>query len=128
MASRKFVSASTVREWFAGLSEADQAEVVAPGSRGRLHPKTIAAFKAANKGLTYEPKVAEAKTVTVSYPALDKAGRKRTASVTMTLSEARALLGAEGKRGRLSLDNLTDILAQQYAAEVSDQFVGEVAA
>lgn len=100
--ARKNVSASTVREWFAGLTPAQQDAIKAPGTRGRLHPDTLAAFHKANKGMRYETaSEAEKPTITVPVVMLDKAGRKTTREVTVTTEYARTLLGhTKGKRGR----------------------------
>lgn len=96
MASRKNVPASTVRAWAAENG-------VATGSRGRLHPDVTEAFHKANPRLRYEPKIAEAPTVTVKVPTTDKRGRNRTKAMTIPATEARSLAGdLAGKRGRLS--------------------------
>jgi hypothetical protein len=122
MATRKNVPASTVRSWFA---EAKPEGVPAPGSRGRLHPDTIAAFHKANPRLRYET-ASEAEKPTVTVPgvvSLDKAGRKVSKTVTLTTEQARAALGhPAGKRGRFSKDTLALALSAANAAEVADQF------
>lgn len=122
MAARKNVPASTVRNWFA---DTNPEGVPAPGSRGRLHPDTIAAFHKDNPRLRYETaSEAEKPTITVPVVGLDKAGRKTTRKVTITTEAARAALGhPKGKRGRFNLADLSDVLSQAEAAKVADQFV-----
>lgn len=119
--SKKSVAASAVRTWFA---ESKPEGVPAPGSRGRLHPDTIAAFHKANPRLRYETaSEAEKPTVTVPVVALDKAGRKVTKSVTITTEAARAALGhPEGKRGRFNKGDLSLALSAPLADEVADKF------
>lgn len=121
MATRKNVSAAVVRTWFAQNTPAD---VPAPGSRGRLHSDTIAAFHKANPRMRYETApVAEKRTVTVPVTTLDKAGRKRTEKRTLTTDEARSALGHEkGKRGRFNLADLSDVLSQTEANKFADTF------
>lgn len=106
MASRKNVSASVVRTW----AKENGVEV---GARGVIAPSVIKAFRKANPKHTYEPKVAEARTVTVDVKTKDSRGRNRTAKRTLTLPEARALLGAEGKRGRISTARLSEVLSDR---------------
>lgn len=121
MASRKNVPASEVRAWFA---EAQPEGVPAPGSRGRLHPDTIAAFHKANPRKRYETaSEAEQRTVTVPVVSLDKAGRKRTKQVTVTTDEARAVLGhPEGRRGRFPKTDLSLALSAVEANKVAASF------
>lgn len=106
MATRKNVPAATVRAWAA-------AEGLPVGKRGVIAPEHIDAFKKANKGLTYEPKVAEGRTVTVKVATKDSRGRNRTATRTMSLADARKVLGAEGKRGRISVARLEEALSER---------------
>jgi hypothetical protein len=124
MASRKNVPASQVRSWFAGLDKAPEG-VPAPGSRGRLHPDTIAAFHKANKGMRYET-ASEAEKATIEVPgvvSLDKAGRKTSRTVTLTTEQARAALGhPKGKRGRFAKSDLALALTAQNSDAVADQF------
>lgn len=124
MATRKNVPASQVRNWFAGLDNGAREGIPAPGSRGRLHPNTIAAFHKANPRMRYETaSEAEKPTITVPVVSLDKAGRKRTTQVTLTTEAARAALGhPKGKRGRFAKSDLSDVLSQAEAAKVADQF------
>jgi hypothetical protein len=123
MASRKNVSASVVREWasenLSSIPEVGHKSVLGgkgDGSvvRGRLHPEVIAAFKKANKSLTYETaSTAELPTVTFKYAAQNSKGANITKTATILTSEARTLLGHPAKRkGRF---NLTE-LAAAYAA------------
>ena len=121
MATRKNVPAAEVRNWF---NEAKPEGVPAPGSRGRLHPDTIAAFHKANPRLRYETaSEAEKPTITVPVTGLDKAGRKTTRQVTLTTEAARAALGhPKGQRGRFNKGDLSDVLSQVEAAKVADQF------
>ena len=122
MSARKNVAAAAVRSWF---NEAKPEGIPTPGSRGRLHPDTIAAFHKANPRLRYETaSEAEKPTITVPVVSLDKAGRKVTKSVTLTTEAARAALGhPKGKRGRFAKSDLSDVLSQMEAAKVADQFV-----
>ena len=124
MAARKNVSASTVRNWFAGLAPEAREGVPTPGSRGRLHPNTVAAFHKANPRMRYETaSEAEKPTITVPVTGLDKAGRKTTRQVTLTTEAARSALGhLPGKRGRFNKGDLSDVLSQAEAAKVADQF------
>jgi hypothetical protein len=125
MATRKNVPAASVRSWFAGLSEAEQASMPTPGSRGRLHPDTIAAFHKANPRLRYET-ASEAEKPTIEVKgvvALDKSGRKVTKTVTLTTEQARAALGhPAGKRGRFAKGDLALALSAANADAVADQF------
>lgn len=125
--SKSLVSAATVRAWArenvdlipegarAGLGE---------NARGRLHPEIRAAFTKAHKGRkAYEPKVAEAQTLTVPVTTLDKAGRKTTVKRTLTTSEAREAMGqSTSQRGRIAMGVLSDVLSQAEAAKVADTF------
>lgn len=122
MASRKNVPASTVRAWF---TKAAPEGVPAPGSRGRLHPDTIAAFHKANKGMKYETaSVAEKPVIEVKgVESINKAGRRQVRTVTVTTEQARAALGhPAGKRGRLSRHDLALALSAQNADAVADSF------
>jgi hypothetical protein len=113
--SRKNVPASAVREWFA---EAQPEGVPTPGSRGRLHPDTIAAFHKANKGKRYETaSEAEKPTVTVPVKELDRIGRATTKQVTVTTAEARALLGQSGRKGRFDKGLLSLALEARALAD-----------
>lgn len=121
--ARKNVSAAVVRNWFAGLDTAPEG-IPAPGTRGRLHPDTIAAFHKANRGMRYETaSEAEKSTVTFKAVTLDKAGRKTTREVILTTAEARVLLGHEaGRKGRFNMAVLVAAYEAQTAAEVADTF------
>lgn len=121
MATRKNVPASQVRSWF---TEAQPQGVPAPGTRGRLHPDTIAAFHKANPRLRYETaSEAEKPTITVPVTGLDKAGRKVTRQVTLTTEAARAALGhPSGKRGRFNKGDLALALSAREAEKVADTF------
>lgn len=127
MAGKRNVSASEVRDWLrsedgqAALSEAGVRTEV--GSRGKHNPDHLAVFHKHNRGKVYEPKVAEAATVTVPVVTLDKAGRKRTVERTITTAEARDLLGRpRDQKGRLPRALLSEALSAQAAAEVADTF------
>lgn len=122
--ARKNVPASAVREWFAAQPAADVEGIPTPGSRGRLHPDTIAAFHKANKGMCYETaSEAEKPTVTFKATVLDKAGRKTTRSVTLTTEAARALLGhPAGRKGRFNMGDLTAAYEAEVANAVADEF------
>lgn len=108
MSKRKNVSASTVREWAAspeGAQTLTDAGAKFPGSRGRLDPSTVAAFKKANPSLTYEEKVAEGPHITLALPAKDKRGRNITRKVTYprgTVNAKAQELGVYSGKGRLS--------------------------
>lgn len=106
MSSKKNVPASAVRSWFA---ETSPTGVPTPGSRGRLHPDTIAAFHKANPRMKYETaSEAEKPTIAVPVKTLDSLGRVQTKTVTVTTKEARNLLGhADGKRGRFNKGDLS---------------------
>lgn len=122
MATRKNVSASQVRSWF---SETNPEGVPTPGSRGRLHPDTIAAFHKANPRMRYETaSEAEKPTVEVKgVESIDKAGRKTSKTVTLTTEQAREVLGHEaGKRGRFAKGDLALALSAVNANAVADQF------
>lgn len=121
MATRRNVPAASVRSWFA---EAAPEGVPAPGSRGRLHPDTIAAFHKANPRLRYETaSEAEKPTITVPVVTLDKAGRKRTEQRTLTTEQAREALGhPKGKRGRFAKSDLSLALSAMEADKVASKF------
>lgn len=125
MATRKFVPAAEVRSWgrenIALVPESARAGL-GETSRGRIHPELVKAFRKANPRKDYAAKVAEEATVTVPVTFLNKAGRKATRQQTITMSEARALIGAEGKRGRLSLAELSLALSAAEADAVAKQF------
>lgn len=128
MANRKNVSASEVRDWL--RSEAGQAALTEAGvktevgTRGKHNPDHLAVFHAKNRGKVYEPKVAEAPTVEVpGVVTLDKAGRKRTVTETVTTAEARTLLGRPlDQRGRLPMGLLADALSAVKADAVAGDF------
>lgn len=125
MSARKNVPASAVRSWYAGLDAAAQATMPTPGSRGRLHPDTIAAFHKANKGKRYETaSEAEKPTVEVKgVQSIDKAGRMQTRTVVITTEQARGLLGhPDGKRGRFAKGDLALALSAVNAEEVAASF------
>lgn len=116
MATRKNVPAAAVRSWF---TEAAPEGVPAPGSRGRLHKDTVAAFHKANPRMRYEAaSEAEKPTITVPVTRQDKRGRNYTREVTVTTEQARAALGHEkGKRGRFDKSALSAALSAQYATK-----------
>lgn len=127
MAGKRNVSAGEVRDWL--RSEAGQAALADAGvkaevgSRGKHNPEHLAVFHKHNKGKVYEPKVAEAATVTVPVVMLDKAGRKTTRDMTVTTAEARDLLGRpRDQKGRLPRADLSLALSARVAAEVADTF------
>lgn len=116
MAKNTQVTPSTVRTW--ASSDEGQAAIAAfngtdegrkspaplhVGDRGRLHPVHRALYSEAHPGETYTVGLhkGEARNRTFTHKALDKRGRNRTAKTTMTLDEARALIGDTGK-GRLN--------------------------
>lgn len=126
MAAKKNVSAAEVRAWGrANVEKVPEHARAGLGdtARGRIHPDLRSAYEKGNKGRTYEPKVAEGKTVTVPVTGLDKAGRKTTRKVTVSMAEARTALGEPtSKRGRISTTNLSDVLSQREADAVADTF------
>ena len=125
MSARKNVPASAVRTWYAGLDPAVQATMPTPGSRGRLHPDTIAAFHKANPRSKYETaSEAEKPTIEVKgVESIDKAGRKQSRTVVITTEAARGLLGhPDGKRGRFAKGDLALALSAVNANEVADSF------
>ena len=122
MSARRLVPASQVRSWFA---DAQPAGVPVPGSRGRLHPDTIAAFHKANPRMKYET-ASEAEKPTIEVKgvnSIDKGGRMQSRTVTITTETARGLLGhPDGKRGRFAKSDLALALSAVNAAEVADSF------
>lgn len=104
--ARKNVSAATVRTWA-------KENGIPVGTRGILNPAAVEAFHKANKRSKYQPKVAEHRTVTVEVPSTDARGRNIKRKRTLTLPEARTILGAEGKRGRISKTALVEALTEQ---------------
>ncbi len=127
MATRKNVSAATVRAWakdnLASIPEVGHASVMGKDGtgervRGRLHPEVIAAFKKANKSMTYETASdAERPTVTVTIKGTDSKGRARSIKRTLLTTEARALLGQTGKKGRFNMAALTEAVQAAHDAE-----------
>lgn len=127
MATRKNVPAKTVRAWakdnLSSIPKVGHASVMGKDGtgervRGRLHPEVIAAFKKANKSMTYETASdAERPTVTVTIKATDSAGRPRSKKVTLLTTEARALLGQTGKKGRFNMAALTEAVQEQHDSE-----------
>lgn len=112
MAARKNVSASVVRDWAAspeGTAALTEASAKFPGSRGRLDPSTIAVFRKENPRKTYETGVAEVPVRTFKHRALDKNGRTRWATESLTLAEARAVIGDTSK-ARLNVDKVVAAL------------------
>lgn len=110
--ARKNVSTAAVRTWGAAnldlIPEAGHLSIVGKNGdfkpRGRVHPLVTEAFRKANPRLDYAVKVAEDPTVTFRGATVDSIGRKTTKAVTLTVKEARALLGHEaGRKGRLSM-------------------------
>lgn len=118
--ARKNITASYVRNWLTSaagqkaLKAADVATEV--GSRGRHNPAQVAVFHKANKGLRYEPKVAEAQTVEVRYPSKDKSGRNISRKRVLTTAEARKMLGQPtSTKGKIPLKRLAEALAASEA-------------
>lgn len=87
---------------------------VTPGARGRINPAHVAVYVEANPGTTYAEKTAEAKTV--SLPLVSPKTGRPIKPVVVTISEARALAGVEGKRGRLGSASLAKA-AEAYQAK-----------
>lgn len=135
--NKRNAPAAVVREWLnsdkgtAAIAKANEKDPKVPtvvGARGRIHPAHSALFNKAHKGLVHETgSEAEKPTVTVPVVTVDSAGRKTTRPVTVTTAEARALIGAEGKSGRLSYATLSEALSAKAAAEVADQFTADAA-
>src|SRR6478735_6881451 len=112
MAEKTKVEPSKVREWLQG--EAGQKAIAAynakaepkdqvttyVGPRGQFQPVHRALFDKAHPGKTYVVGAFKEPLRTFKHKALDKRGRNRTATVKMTLAEARALINDTGK-GRL---------------------------
>lgn len=130
--TRKNVSTAAVRTW--GAANLDliptEGHLSIKGKdgdfkpRGRIHPTVIEAFRKANKTKTYEVKVAEAATVSFRGDTVDSIGRKTTKVVTLTVKEARALLGHEaGRKGRLSMAQVKEAWDATEANRLADQFV-----
>lgn len=103
--SKSTATAADVRTW--AVAEGHPAG----GSRGRLPKETIAAFNEANEA-QYAPASRDERKVTVEVVKRDKSGRKRKSKRTMTVPEARAVLGVEGKKGRISLKALSEALSE----------------
>lgn len=124
--SKKNVSAAVVRTWAREnmhlIPEAGH-KCLGKDARGRIHPEVTKAFTKANKGKAYEPKVAEAATLTVPVVTLDKNGRRTTVKRTLTTAEARKALGQDvSRKGRIPMGDLSDALSQAEAALHADQF------
>lgn len=150
--SRKMVPAADVRTWALAnldkveaaavslLSKADRADAkkVAAAkvaatrgllksnktgtSRGRHSQATRVAFQKANPRLGYGETLAESPMVEVEYAAFDSKGRNRTAKWTGTASEARALYGKPGSKGRIDKKRLTTHLVAEAVNGVADRF------
>lgn len=123
----KPVSAATIRQAFRDgtLNVADvkneKGEAVNPASifgadgtgqkvRGRLNPAFVAAYLAANPTASYaEKSVAEKRTVML--PLVSAKTGKAIKPVEVTVTEARALAGVPGGKGRLSADTLAKAAA-----------------
>lgn len=124
----KNVSASEVRAWgrtqeaFAGQAWLNDK------ARGVIPNAAVEAFTKANKGRkTYSPKVAEHVVIEVpGVVSVDKAGRKVTKTVSIPAPEARALIGAEGKRGRLAKGEVAMALSALNADAAADTFTKAV--
>lgn len=109
MSARKPVPAANVRTWAKSNLDLVPAEGVASvNGRGRLHPTVIAAFRKANKGLTYEPKVAQHRTMTVQYRVENAVGSLITKRHTLATATARDLLSQpSSRRGRIAQGDVT---------------------
>ena len=70
--------------------------------RGRLHPSAIEAFNEQVRGEVYAGEKVQVDTRTVEVPMFSPKTGRPVKSRTLPLSEARALAGAEGRKGRLS--------------------------
>lgn len=102
MSNVKFVSAATVRAYvLANPDKFSDEDVTAiqSATRGRISVSVQKAFAKAHKGKKRYEAGTPSKVVTLKGPR----GKVR----EMTFAEARALVGAEGKRGRLSADDMT---------------------
>lgn len=111
--ARKNVSTAAVRSWAREnidlIPEGDARVCLGDTARGLLHPEVVKAFRKANKSKTYEAGAAEEKTVTFRGAFTDARGRRNTKAVTLTVSEARALLGHEpGRKGRLPMGKVQE--------------------
>lgn len=118
--ARKNIAASVVRNWLtsdAGQAALKSADVTTKvGTRGKHNPAQVAVFHKNNKGLRYEPAVAEAATVEVRYPSKDKAGRNITRKRVLTNAEARKMLGQPtSTKGKIPLKRLAEALAAAEA-------------
>lgn len=109
MASTKTSTASAVRAWLLETKP----EGVTVGKRGLLPPEGVKAFNSAHPRAKYVVGTKVEKTMTVPVAGTDKRGRKTTRQKTVTLAEARVVLGAEGKRGRISKSALSEALSAQ---------------
>lgn len=114
MAKRTEVSAKTVREFFAANPDKVTDEFrtsVSTGARGRLHPKAIEAFKAANPRKAYAVGTDAQPTITLEVVKANAKGAKRKTTVKVPAKDLRAYVGATGKRGRLSKEALSKAAA-----------------
>lgn len=132
MAKRTEVGAAAVREWFAGLSEAErtfipkgatEAVTLSVGARGKLSEHVVAAYEAATKN-RYVAGHVESRKITGKRP--DSNGRMRSVTVTATVPEIRewaktpeaAAAGVKiGARGRVSSATIAAFVARPVAAK-----------
>lgn len=112
MSNVKFDSAATVRAYIVAnpdkFDEADVEVANRPKVRGKLSERAATAYAKAHKGKrkygvgTPHPK----NVVRLTGP--------RGKVLEMTFKDARALIGAEGKRGRLSSEDMTILKEQAF--------------
>lgn len=88
-----------------------------PGNvRGRIHPAHVQVFLDANPGTVFGEGSEAPAARTIDVPRTGKNGRPL-APVTLPVSEAKALAGVAGKRGRMSSEELAKAGAAYQQAQ-----------
>lgn len=93
--------------------------------RGRLHPDVVAAFNAENgQGLVYDEAVGKrlaGPRVDLPLTKMNAKGARLKRPESFSVKEIRSLAGVEGKRGRLSKDDIAKAAAAVEAARGWDK-------
>jgi hypothetical protein len=127
------VSTATIRAAFAKGGTLNPAKVTIDGKpvstaslfgadgsgtkvRGRIHPAFVAAFLDANPGTVFGEGENAPASRTVDLPLVSAKTGRPIKPVTVPVSEAKALAGVKGKRGRLSSDELSRAAAAYQSA------------